>query len=114
MCECLTFEQNFSGEDDLLDPDAVTEHHRNCIMTYLDLLNESGGAASVTSSGKLATRSNPENLNHHLWNNRGTWWVHFTVHRDDYTAERVRVSLRTRDVEEARRRRDEVLNSIAN
>ena len=113
MCECLTFEQNFSGEDDLLDPDAVTEHHRNCIMTYLDLLNESGGAAPVTSSGKLATRSNPSNPNHHLWNNRGTWWAHFTVHRDDYTAERVRVFLRTRDLDEARRRRDEVLNSLA-
>lgn len=112
MCECLTFEQNFSGGDDLLNPDAVTEHHRNCIMTYLDLLNESGGATSVTCSGKLATRSNPENLNHHLWNNRGTWWAHFTVHRDDYTAERVRVSLRTRDVEEARQRRDEILSSI--
>jgi flagellar hook-associated protein FlgK len=39
--------------------------------------------------------SNPD---HHIWNNHGTWWCHFTVHHSDYTAERVRVSLRTRDL----------------
>ena len=112
MCECLTFEQNFSGEDDLLDPDAVTEHHRNCIMTYLDLQNIAGRCPSSNGCFRLAVKPESENPNHHLWNNRGTWWAHFTVHRDDYTAERVRVSLRTRDVEEARQRRDEILSSI--
>lgn len=83
-------------------------------MTYQDLLNDSGGCADSSRNGKLATRSNPDNPNHHLWNNRGTWWAHFTLHRSDYTAERVRVSLRTRDLDEARLRRDEVLGAIEN
>jgi len=47
--------------------------------------------------------------NHHIWNNNGTWWVHYTVHLPDYTARRVRRSLRTRDPAEARRLRDELL-----
>lgn len=53
----------------------------------------------------------PETVNpdHHIWNNNGTWWCHFTVHHADYTAERVRVSLHTRDLAEARRRRDFIM-----
>lgn len=83
-------------------------------MTYLDLLEGDGGGARHSVSGTLATRpasdaSDLVNPDHHLWNNRGTWWCHFTLHRPDYTAERIRVSLRTRDREEARLRRDELL-----
>ena len=35
-------------------------------------------------SSKIAIRigSNP---NHHLWNNNGTWWLHYTEHLPDYT-----------------------------
>jgi len=80
-------------------------------MTYLDLLNEAGGAG-LTGRATLAARPDRRNPNHHLWNNRGTWWCHFTVHLPDYTAKRVRVSLRTRDVGEARRRRDRLLGSL--
>jgi len=76
-------------------------------MTYQDLLQESGGTAPVVE-GTLASTRNIANPNHHLWNNRGTWWCHFTIHREDYTAERVRVSLKTKDVEIARSRRDEL------
>ena len=112
MCECLHSNRISLGRYHLLDPDAVTEHHRNCIMTYLDLQNISGRCPSSNGCFRLAVKPESENPNHHLWNNRGTWWAHFTVHRDDYTAERVRVSLRTRDVEEARQRRDEILSSI--
>ena len=36
----------------------------------------------------------------------GTWWAHYTVHNDDYTKERVRVSLGTNDVQVARALRD--------
>jgi len=86
-------------------------------MTYLDLLEEHGGGAPALT-GTLATRPGSEridaaNPDHHLWNNRGTWWCHFTLHRSDYTAERVRVSLRTRDAAEARLRRDELLRRFA-
>ncbi|MDF1658487.1 MAG: hypothetical protein P1U58_12805 [Verrucomicrobiales bacterium] len=62
---------------------------------------------------QLASRVNEDNPNHHLWNNRGTWWCHFTIHRPDYTSERVRVSLKTRDVELARARRDELLDTLS-
>lgn len=74
-------------------------------MTYQDLLQDSGGAAS-SLDGTLAPTRNVGNPNHHLWNNRGTWWCHFTIHRPDYTAERIRVSLRTKNLEIARERRD--------
>ncbi len=62
--------------------------------------------------GQLAARVNEDNPNHHLWNNRGTWWCHFTIHRPDYTSERIRISLKTREVEKARQRRDELLTNL--
>ena len=46
------------------------------------------------------------NPDHNLWNNNGTWWCHYTVHNDDYTKQRVRVSLGTKDVAIARALRD--------
>ena len=58
---------------------------------------------------QLAVRVNPDNPNHHLWNNHGTWFVHYTVHPDPLTAERVRRSLGTRSLETARRLRDAIL-----
>jgi hypothetical protein len=62
---------------------------------------------------KLALRVNQENPNHHLWNNRGVWWCHLTVHKPDATAERLRFSLKTRDVDQARERRDRIFRQIA-
>ena len=61
---------------------------------------------------RLAVRTSETNPNHHLWNNRGTWWCHFTVHCGDFTARRVRVSLKTRTLETARRRRDAILRDL--
>jgi hypothetical protein len=49
------------------------------------------------------------NPNHHLWRNGRLWWVAFTVVYDGWRQERIRRSLGTADVEEARRRRDDVL-----
>ena len=46
------------------------------------------------------------NPNHNIWNNNGTYWCHYTVHNDDYTKQRVRVSLGTNDVAIARTLRD--------
>ena len=51
--------------------------------------------------------------NHHLWRNRRTWWIAFTVVLDGYRQERVRLSLGTRDLETARVRRDELLRDYA-
>lgn len=47
--------------------------------------------------------------NHHLWLNGRLYWVAFTVHLPNWQKERVRFSLGTADLAEARRRRDEVL-----
>ena len=51
-------------------------------------------------------KNNNPNPNHNIWNNNGTYWCHYTVHNEDYTKQRVRVSLRTNDVEIARALRD--------
>ena len=58
------------------------------------------------------SRRQGENPNHHLWNNNGTWFVHFTIYPSEHTKERVRRSLETRCVVEARRRRDVLLSTI--
>jgi hypothetical protein len=47
--------------------------------------------------------------NHHLWRNGRLWWIAFTVHLPGWQKERVRKSLGTPDLKEARRRRDELL-----
>lgn len=52
-------------------------------------------------------------LNHHLWRNRRTWWVAFTVLHDGHRQERVRRSLGTQDVELARFRRDAMMQEFA-
>ena len=61
------------------------------------------------SHASLAIRTDHANRNHHLWNNNGTWFIHYTVHPDQFTAERVRVSLKTRDIHRARLERDALL-----
>ena len=57
-------------------------------------------------STQISIRLNPANPDHHLWNNHGTWFLHYTLHKPDFTKQRVRASLRTGDRHEARRRRD--------
>ena len=64
------------------------------------------------ATARLSTRQKFAGDNHHLWNNNGTWWFHGTVHLPDGTAERVRTSLRTKCVEEARQLRDRVFTSL--
>ena len=61
------------------------------------------------SHPRLAVRINRTNANHHLWDNHGTWWMHYTLHLPDFTKRRVRQSLGTRCVKTARGRRDAVL-----
>ncbi|NWK56052.1 hypothetical protein HW115_10550 [Verrucomicrobiaceae bacterium N1E253] len=65
------------------------------------------------SKTRLALRVNEDNPNHHLWNNRGVWWCHLTVHKSDATSERLRFSLKTHCLESARDRRDRILRDIA-
>jgi hypothetical protein len=51
-------------------------------------------------------RVSAENPNHHLWNNHGTWFLHYTVYPTPFTKERIRRSLGTKDLQVARERRD--------
>lgn len=65
--------------------------------------------AALPESCVLSLRTHPRNPNHHLWWNNGTWWLHATVHRPDYTKQRLRVPLETKNIHQARTRRDTVL-----
>jgi hypothetical protein len=58
-------------------------------------------------------RVRTENPNHHLWNNHGTWFLHYTVHPTPFTKERVRRSLGTKDIKVARARRDSFFAHLA-
>jgi hypothetical protein len=58
---------------------------------------------------QLSLRTNLENPNHHLWNNNGTWFIHYVVHPTPITKERVRKSLGTKSLAEARAKRDAIL-----
>ena len=58
-------------------------------------------------------RVDAANLNHHLWDNHGTWFLHYTVHPTAFTKERIRRSLGTKDVRVARERRDTFFAHLA-
>jgi hypothetical protein len=58
-------------------------------------------------------RVRAENPNHHLWNNHGTWFLHYTVHPTPFTKERIRRSLGTKDIRVARERRDAFFANLA-
>lgn len=58
-------------------------------------------------------RVRAENANHHLWNNHGTWFLHYTVHPTPFTKERIRRSLGTKDLKVARERRDSFFQHLA-
>jgi len=64
-------------------------------------------------SQKLSVRIDAKNPNHHLWNNHGVWWIHYTIYPTPWTQKRVRRNLKTRAVEEARRLRDVVLDELS-
>ena len=66
----------------------------------------------LANTEETALRIDESNLNHHLWNNNGTWWIHYTRHLPDYTVQRVRHSLRTKDRAAARLRRDRIIEAL--
>jgi hypothetical protein len=61
---------------------------------------------------QLSLRFPSDSANHHLWNNNGTWWCHFTLHSARGTKQRVRRSLRTHDLSLARKKRDLLLTRL--
>jgi hypothetical protein len=51
---------------------------------------------------QLSLRTDARNPDHHLWNNNGTWWCHFTLHTSGATKHR----------NVARVRRDNLLSTL--
>ncbi len=74
--------------------------------------NRKGNVMNVQPYPALSLRTDPSNPNHHLWNNNGTWFAAYTVLTSPLTAERVRISLGTRDVLVARQRRDRLFQEV--
>jgi hypothetical protein len=69
-----------------------------------------GRGEDIMPTTQLApSRASETNPNHHLWKNGRLWWLAVTLLHDGWRQERVRQSLGTDDVLEARRRRDLVL-----
>jgi len=64
-------------------------------------------------TGRVKNRkSYGENADHHIWNNNGTLWCHYTIHVANYTKRRIRYSLKTKDRETARLLRDDILKNV--
>jgi len=67
----------------------------------------------MTNSPTASIRVLSDNPDHHLWNNNGTFWCHYTLHFPDYTKRRVRQSLGTPCLKTARKLRDQILHRAA-
>ena len=66
----------------------------------------------TTTAEHSGIRIAADNPNHHLWNNHGTWFLHYTVHPTPFTKERIRRSLGTKDLDLARSRRDAFFSHV--
>ena len=69
---------------------------------------------SHTMKHTASIRIHAGNPDHHLWNNNGTFWCHYTIHLPDYTKRRVRCSLCTSRLGHARKLRDQILRGVSN
>jgi RNA polymerase sigma factor (sigma-70 family) len=65
-----------------------------------------------TRVSRLKMRSVEKNENHHLWNNNGVWCCNLVIKTETGDSKRIRVSLQTKNVEEARTLRDEKIRSL--
>lgn len=60
----------------------------------------------------LSIRILGSNPDHHLWNNNGTWWIDYTIYPVFNEKKRIRTSLGTKSLSEARIRRDATFDSF--
>ena len=67
---------------------------------------------TIKRDANSSIRIQSTNRNHHLYNNNGVWWLHYTSYPTPATSKRIRRSLKTRDVTLARRRRDTILKDL--
>ena len=82
-------------------------------MSAANTIHRSTTATTIDSNRPVLSIRTTANPFHHLWNNNGTWWVHYTEHLPDHTKRRVRRSLRTSDSSIARVLRDSLLCQAA-
>ena len=61
---------------------------------------------TIRRNANSSTWIDTQNPNHHLYDNNGTWWLHYTSYPTPVTKQRVRRSLKTKNVLVARQKRD--------
>lgn len=66
----------------------------------------------ILKNKHASVRIGSGNQDHHLYNNNGVWWLHYTSYPTPATSKRIRRSLRTRDVTLARHQRDTILKDL--
>ena len=98
-------------------PEDETDLMPRSVFCFQPLMREPANHRSsriMTALAKLPSlRVDAENPNHHLWDNHGTWFLHYTIHPTPLTKERIRRSLGTKDVRVARERRDNFFAMLA-
>jgi|GEM_PF-3187673 hypothetical protein len=75
----------------------------NSILSSKRIMNN-----KIQYQSELAVRIDDNNPDHHIYNNNGTLWIHFTVYPSAITKQRIRKSLKTKNVKVARRLRDQL------
>lgn len=90
-------------------PESTAAESSVPVSARADVRRSLAAVDSTLAFPRTSVRVRESNPNHHLWNNNGTWYVHYTVHPTPLTKARVRMSLETKDLEVARQRRDEIL-----
>ena len=66
----------------------------------------------ILKNKHASVRIGSGNPDHHLYNNNGVWWLHYTSYPGPATSKRIRRSLKTRDVTLARHQRDTILKDL--
>ena len=66
----------------------------------------------ILKNKHASVRIGSSNPDHHLYNNNGVWWLHYTSYPTPATSKRIRRSLKTRDVTLARQQRDTILKDL--
>lgn len=61
---------------------------------------------TIRRNANSSIRIDTQNPNHHLYDNNGTWWLHYTSYPTPVTKQRVRRSLKTKNMLVARQKRD--------
>ena len=63
-------------------------------------------------SYSVSIRINKKKRNHHLWKNKDIWYMYYTLLCESGNTSRVRTSLGTRYVKEARIKRDLIFEKL--